>query len=38
MSTFFNGTHWVAIDAQTNVVLALADTLRELQYKLGDII
>ena len=38
MTTFYNGSHWVAIDSKTSVVLALASTLRELQYKLGSIV
>lgn len=38
MTTFYNGTYWVAVDSSNNVVLALASTLRELQYKLGSIV
>lgn len=34
MNTYYNGTYWVAVDSKSNVVLALAGTLKELQNKL----
>lgn len=34
MNTYYNGTHWVAVDPKSNVVITLAGTLKELQNKL----